>query len=188
MSETDNNYLAVTQDMAATTTVIFPNDNRVQEITTMILRNKAQIACSFIQIGKLLDEARGHLKKDGLWLLWLESSVDISVRMAQRYIQLARAFPDATSISHLGMTKALALLDQPESQREAFITEPHEVNVTLKRVDELSVRDIKRIIRETTEEEERLILHAMHKGDYIKRKKQDMVKFLENRPDGFETA
>ena len=136
---------------AATSTELSTNVQRVETITTEILQHKRQVAHSFIQIGLLLDEARGRLKKEGQWLYWLKNSVDISPRMAQRYIQVAQAFPDATAMSHLGMTKALALLALPEAQRENFINELHEVNGKQKTVSNMSVRELHRAIHEKME-------------------------------------
>lgn len=150
MTELNHFDQPATRELTETTTALLSNEDRVQEITTEILQQKETIACSFIQIGKLLDEARGRLKKEGQWLNWLESSVDISVRMAQRYIQLAKTFPDTTSMTHLGMTKALALLKLPEGQREDFINNPHEVNGEQKLIGDMSVREIQNIIREQT--------------------------------------
>lgn len=136
---------------AATSTELSANVQRVEMITTEILQHKRQVFHSFIQIGLLLDEARGRLKKEGQWLYWLKNSVDISPRMAQRYIQVAQAFPDATAMSHLGMTKALALLALPEAQRENFINELHEVNGKQKTVSNMSVRELHRTIHEKME-------------------------------------
>lgn len=147
MNETTSNYTESTE----ITTAPLSDENRVAEITTEILQQKNQVCCSFIQIGRLLDEARGHLKKEGQWLKWLETSVSISARMAQRYIQLAEAFPDATSVTHLGITKALALLALRETQREEFIREPHEINGTQKTIDNMSVRELRHVIRKNTE-------------------------------------
>ena len=136
---------------AATSTELLANVQRVEMITTEILQHKRQVFHSFIQIGLLLDEARGRLKKEGQWLYWLKNSVDISPRMAQRYIQVAQAFPDATAMSHLGMTKALALLALPEAQREKFINELHEVNGKQKTVSNMSARELHRAIHEKME-------------------------------------
>ena len=136
---------------AATSTELSANVQRVEMITTEILQHKRQVFHSFIQIGLLLDEARGRLKKEGQWLYWLKNSVDISPRVAQRYIQVAQAFPDATAMSHLGMTKALALLALPEAQRENFINELHEVNGKQKTVSNMSVRELHRAIHEKME-------------------------------------
>lgn len=131
-----------------TTTVLSSDESRVEEITTEILQQKLQTVQSVIQIGKLLEEAKGRLKKDGKWLKWLATRVDISERMAQRYMQLAKAFPDPTPMSGLGMTKALALLALPESQRETFINEPHNVNGEQKNIQEMSVREVRRAVCE----------------------------------------
>lgn len=138
-------------EQATTSTELSANTQRVETITTEILQHKCQVVHSFIQIGLLLDEARGRLKKEGQWLHWLKNSVDISPRMAQRYIQVAQAFPDATAMSHLGMTKALALLALPEAQRESFINELHEVNGKQKAVRDMSVRELHRAIHEKME-------------------------------------
>lgn len=53
---------------AATSTELSANVQRVEMITTEILQHKRQVFHSFIQIGLLLDEARGRLKKEGQWL------------------------------------------------------------------------------------------------------------------------
>lgn len=82
---------------------------------------------------------------------WLDDEVGISYRMAERYMQLARAYANSTSVTDLGMTKALALLALPEAQRESFISEPHEVNGQQKTVNDMSVREIRHIIHEKME-------------------------------------
>lgn len=150
MSELNCHSQLGTQALPTTTIILASSELRVAEITTEIQQQKRQTIQAIIQIGKLLDEAMGHLKKEGKWLKWLSTSVNISERMAQRYIQLARAFPDPTSVSGLGMTKALALLALPEAQREDFIIEPHEINGTQKKINEMSVREVRRAVREQT--------------------------------------
>lgn len=146
---TESNYpnQPATQGLTDITPAPFPSDDRIQAITTEIQQHKKQVVHSFLQIGKLLDEAKGPLKKEGKWLKWL-ALVGIPERMAQRYMQLARAFPDPTSVSGLGMTKALALLALPESQREDFINEPHKVGGEQKTVQNMSVREVRRVIHE----------------------------------------
>ena len=149
MSEINCVNQSAIQELTTNTTAPSLNEARVQEITNEILSQKKQIACSFIQIGKLLDEAKGPLKKEGRWLKWL-GQVGIPERMAQRYIQLAKAFPDPTSVSGLGMTKALTLLALPEAQRERFISETHKIDGTPKSLSEMSVREVRRAIHEQT--------------------------------------
>lgn len=100
----------------------------LEEIAADIVSQKNRAAQSFIEIGKLLIEAKKQLTMHGQWLNWLCESVDISERMAQRYMQLARAFPNPSPLSDLGITKLLALLTLPEEKRNDFINERHEVD------------------------------------------------------------
>lgn len=150
MSETNSNYQTIPQELSATADVSL-DQQVIEEITAKILQHKRQVVQSFLEIGNLLIEAKKHLTKHGHWLAWLSTSVDISERMAQRYMQLATAFSNPTSVSDLGMTKALALLALPEAQREDFINEPHDVNGKQKTVNEMSVREIHRAIHEKME-------------------------------------
>lgn len=123
----------------------------IKEITADILSRKGTIVQSFLEIGNLLIEAKEQLTKHGGWMNWLDDEVDISYRMAERYMQLARAYANSTSVTNLRMTKALALLALPEAQREAFISEPHEVNGQQKTVSDMSVREVRRAIYEKME-------------------------------------
>lgn len=120
----------------------------VKEIAAAIISRKGTIVQSFLEIGNLLIEAKEQLTKHGQWMKWLDNEVNISYRMAERYMQLARAYANSTSVTDLGMTKALALLALPEAQRESFISEPHEVNGQQKTVSDMSVREIRRVIHE----------------------------------------
>lgn len=173
-SSTQEGFQELTTTSVTSTNTIANNTNttapsskkrRVAEITTEILRQKDQVVCSFIRIGQLLKEAKDCLKKDGKWLKWLETKVDISVRMAQRYIQLYEAFPDATSISHLGVTKALALLALPEAKRETFLSEQHEINGEKKQVGDMSVREIQTAIRAQTKPSEEPAENTTESGE-----------------------
>ena len=123
----------------------------VKEIAAAIISRKETIVQSFLEIGNLLIEAKEQLTKHGGWMNWLDDEVDISYRMAERYMQLARAYANSTSVTNLGMTKALALLALPDTQREVFISEPHEVNGQQKTVSNMSVREIHRAIYEKME-------------------------------------
>ena len=188
MTEVNSNNQASSQKLTTNTTVLSSDEHRVEEITAEILQQKRQVVYSFMEIGKLLDEARGRLKKEGQWLKWLETEVDISVRMAQRYIQLARAFPDATSVSHLGMTKALALLALPDAQREAFLNEQHEINGEQKKVEAMSVREIRTAIREQITPPEKLAedatksVGAIGEADTASQECSRVAKMLESLP------
>lgn len=142
----------------------------IADITTEIILHKGQIVHSFIEIGKLLIEAKAQLANGhGCWLKWLSTSVDISERMAQRYMQLAEEYANTTSVSDLGITKALALLTLPEVERETFISESHEINGKQKKINEMSTREIKNAIRgkkeATTKSENSLSFKPINRDD-----------------------
>ena len=137
-----------TQEPASTPIPQSQEHRDIKEITADILSRKGTIVQSFLEIGNLLIEAKEQLTKHGGWMNWLDDEVDISYRMAERYMQLARAYANSTSVTNLGMTKALALLALPDTQREAFISEPHEVNGQQKTVSDMSVREMRRVIHE----------------------------------------
>ncbi len=136
------------QEPTNTTELRAQGHRDVKEIANAIISRKETIVQSFLEIGNLLIEAKEQLTKHGQWMKWLDIEVNISYRMAERYMQLARTYANSTSVSNLGMTKALALLALPESQRESFISEPHEVNGQQKTVSDMSVREIRRAIHE----------------------------------------
>ena len=96
----------------------------IQTLTTEILILKQQTAQNIIEIGKRLiqvKESLGH----GEWLPWLEQKVDISEWSAQRFMKVAREFPNACALKDLSSTKIFALLDLPSEDREEFTQVPH---------------------------------------------------------------
>lgn len=121
--------------------------NRLEEIASVIDAKKVQIVQNFFEIGHLLIEAKGHTDKGyGKWLPWLKQ-VGIHPRAAQMYMKIAQEFPNANSISHLGVAKAHALLALPEEERESFLSEEHLVRGIPKKVSEMSVNALKDAIK-----------------------------------------
>lgn len=104
---------------------------------------KGQTMQSILQIGALLIEAKEQLIRRGQWINWLKYDVDISVRNAERYMQLFRAYANSTSVSNLTMTKALLLLEIPEGERESFLRESHQI--TKKRGNEVLTIAVERM-------------------------------------------
>lgn len=83
-----------------------------ETLTAEILALEAHGVSVILEIGKRLISAKDKLSR-GDWLPWLER-LNISPRYAQRYIRLAREWTNATTLSYLGMSKALSLLALPE--------------------------------------------------------------------------
>ena len=117
-------------------------------ITSEILFYKQQAGCAIIEIGRLLIQAKEQLKH-GEWLPWLRDKVDFSERLAQTFMQCAKEYGENPQmVAGLGVSKALALLALPVSEREDFVAEKHEVNGEEKTVAEMTNAELKKAIRE----------------------------------------
>ena len=119
-------------------------------ITAEILLYKRQAGTSILEIGRRLNEAKAQLSH-GEWLPWLEHQVEFSEASAQRFMRLAREYPNPSPATDLGVAKALQLLALPAEEREVFVTETHEVNGEEKTVLEMSKRELAKAIRERDE-------------------------------------
>lgn len=122
----------------------------IEKITGEILEAKRVGGEAIITIGQRLIEAKAMLS-EGEWLPWLAEKVDFSPRTAQRFMRLASEWSDATALSHLGATKALALLALPEAEREEFLSETHQVNGEEKAVIDMTSRELEKAIKERDE-------------------------------------
>lgn len=98
-----------------------------------------------VQIGSRLQEAKekvGH----GNFESWCQENLNYTKRTAERFMKLAAEYgeeislnPNATTLSHFSITKALSLLKVPEEERETFIEE-HDVETMTAREMEEAVR------------------------------------------------
>lgn len=161
-----------------------------------------------IEIGRRLVEAK-ELLSHGEWLPWLERETEFSERSAQRYMRIFEEYgaaqlglfgpeTNATTLSDLPISKALALLSVPESDREAFAEEVDAANISVRELEEkirereAQVEELQKdlegerqrgedAIREKEHEEE-LMRHTL---DEAKKQIAELAKLnqeLENRP------
>ena len=65
---------------------------------------------SYLEIGKLLLQARDIYKGHGNWGKWLKENLPFSIRHAQRLIRVAEMFDDATLVSHFELTSSKAYI------------------------------------------------------------------------------
>ncbi len=106
-----------------------------------------------IEIGRRLCEAKDMLAH-GEWLPWLSRETDFGERKAQLYMQAFREYgadqmwifgpeTNTKTFADLPISKALALLSVPESEREAFAEEVG--------AESLSTRELQQAVRERDE-------------------------------------
>lgn len=122
----------------------------IDTITGEILEAKRVGGEAIITIGQRLIEAKALLPH-GEWLPWLAEKVDFSERAANRFMRLAREWSNPTALSDLGATKALQLLALPESEREKFLSETHQVDGEEKTVIDMTSRELEKAIKERDE-------------------------------------
>ena len=118
-----------------------------------------------IEIGKRLIEAKEQVSH-GEWEEWLETKVDFSKSTAKNFIRVAKEFPNRQAIVDLGQTKIFKLLDLPQEEREDFISQPHKVNGQTKTVDEMTTRELQKIISLFNPKEAGTIVYFNNIGEY----------------------
>lgn len=125
----------------------------IETITEEILFYKQQAGIAILEVGKRLIEAKAQLSH-GEWEGWLAEKVEFSARTARRFMQIAENYDKTdTGVLYLGMRKALALLALPDSEREEFVSEKHDVDGTEKTVEEMTSAELERAIRERDDAE-----------------------------------
>lgn len=127
-----------------------PQVRDIETITGEILAAKRAGGEAVITIGRGLIEAKALLSH-GEWLPWLTERVEYSERTAQRFMLLARDWSNPSALTDLGATKALQLLALPESERDAFLRETHQVDGEEKTVIDMTSRELDRAIKERDE-------------------------------------
>ena len=111
--------------------------NRIDTITGQIIACKQSMGRSILEIGKLLIEAKDALPH-GDWGNWLRERVEFSERTAQNFMRVAREYASNPQlVADLGsVRKAIALLDVPEEEREAFVEETDAAQLTARQLEE----------------------------------------------------
>lgn len=139
-----------------------------------------------IEIGRRLVEAK-ELLPHGEWLPWLEKETDFSDRHAQRYMKLFNEYgaaqlglfgpeTNATYMSDFPISKALALLSVPESDRIEFAEQVD--------AEHISVRKLEEKIREREQKIEELrkgMDNERHRGDDAIRAKMEAEDLLKTQ-------
>lgn len=122
----------------------------IDTITGEILEAKRVGGEAIITIGQRLIEAKALLSH-GEWLPWLAEQVEYSERTAQKFMKIAKEYSNPSAVADLGFRKALQLLALPESEREEFLSETHQVNGEEKTVIDMTSRELEKAIKERDE-------------------------------------
>lgn len=140
----------------------------IEKTTAEILILKDQTAQNIIEIGKRLIEVKENLGH-GEFINWLENKVDFTERTAQRFMKVATAFSNTTSVSHLGNRKLFALAGLAEEDRQEVMQENDIENMTTRELEQV-VKEKKEIKRQLEEEQE----YSQELQDAIKQKEEQI--------------
>lgn len=143
-----------------------------------------------IEIGRRLVEAKEMLDH-GEWLPWLERETEFSSSSAQRYMKLFDEYgasqqglfgPETNSptLGNLPISKALALLSVPESDREAFAETVDAEHISVRELEE-KIREREQKIDEAEDllkTQDQMLVEAKQQIAELAK----LNKELENRP------
>jgi signal transduction histidine kinase len=151
----------------------------IDVITEEINFYKQQAGMAILEIGKRLVEAKAQLSH-GEWLPWLEKKVEFSERSAQQYIRLWKEYGKSATVADLGVRKALVLLALPDTERDSFAGEKHEVNGEEKTAAEMTVKELEKAVaeRNTAREEAEQAKADLYAAREATREARDHVEAL----------
>lgn len=112
----------------------------------------AQSAEAMLQAGKGLVLLKEH-EPHGVFIQILEDELGLHPRSAQRMMQASVKFlnlgiKNATTLSHLNSSKLFTLMSQDDEELEALAEGGTVAGLTLDEMDKMSVRDLKKALKE----------------------------------------
>lgn len=96
------------------------SDNLAQ-IELEINHHKQIAGQSIWEIGRRLNHVKEHDLAHGQFMEWVEKSLQISIREAQRMMTVARELPNTTTWSHLGSRALYLIATLPDDQKQEQI-------------------------------------------------------------------
>lgn len=121
------------------------------EINSIKGQTRAMVLHASAEIGRRLVEAK-EMVSHGEWGDWLKNNIDYSQSTANNLMQLYREYGEdplkIPTLGNLSYTKALALLAVPEEEREVFVAEND--------VENMSARELQKVIKEKQKLEKQL--------------------------------
>ena len=130
-----------------------PEDERqIALLIDDIITAKEDIAKNIMSIGDKLYIAK-QLIPHGEWESWLADKVDFSIRTAQTYIKTYKFMMDLPeeldqTLNRLDSSKLVEIATIKKDDIEEFVTNTHEVNGIEKTIEEMSVRELKEVIKD----------------------------------------
>ena len=112
-------------------------DAEVEKLSAASRQSLTSALAAAWQAGQLLIVEKRRVRRamgPGAWVLWLEQNFHGAKRTAQKYMQLARAVPDASALEGMGLRQMylhLGIATEPKSRAESPHVEPLPPHVRL---------------------------------------------------------
>lgn len=152
MELTARESTSIPRDELTISTSAWPRD--LDTIQEEITRYQEQGEEAFLQVGRLLLEARTQFAASGKWLKWLKDNTGYTPRTAQRLMRIARYFLDVTTpVSQMGVSKVYILCHLPSKEMDAFLKKHHWVGGPHpKKVKDMTKRELEQAVHQYLEE------------------------------------
>lgn len=159
----------------------------LEDIEKEIIYYKNSIGESIIEIGKRLVEVKDQLGEGETFTKWLKERVNFSRTYAYNFIKISKEF-DVETVQTFGQSKVFELLTIPKEERDKFIKEEHEINNSYKTVKDMSVRELKKVIKEERKIQQKEIERdepkvEIKKGNNIKNPRTNYNELLQKERD-----
>lgn len=182
-----------------------PNAQNLETIEAAIKSYQEVSNETYLEIGRLLVEAKEIIGKYGEWLDWLKNNVDISICKAQRLMRVAKwTDGNAAPVPHLDFTKAYILNRLTGNDLKRFLQNWHHVGGRCaKQVETMSKRELEIAVRNHLKSKTRKSFavqvpqttanHASTKNDMLNRFDRvrhdvsELASLVENSPDEYDT-
>lgn len=145
------------------------------EINAIKYQTQNMMLQASAEIGKRLTEAKAQLQH-GEWGNWLKENVEYSQSTANNLMQIYNEYgANSQALGNLSYTKAVALLGVDAEEREVFMQENN--------VDEMSARELQKIIKEKQQLEKEMTKQekaAAKEKKLLEKDIQELTAQLEN--------
>lgn len=128
------------------------SDN-LNQIELEIKHHKNIAGQSIWEIGRRLNHVKESNLVHGQFVDWVENNLEISRRQANKFMKVAREFPNGKSTAQLGVEALYMIATLPEEERER---EHSLESGETKQVDEMTVRELQETKRKLREKDSQL--------------------------------
>jgi len=156
-------------------------ESRLTEIHNKLLQLQKENDQSYLEQGRLLQEAKDIFGKHGAWLDWLRDNVDMSICKAQRLVKVAMWMDgNEAPVPHLDFSKAYILSRLKGDDLKSFLQSLYHVGGKFaKNVESMTKKELEEAVRlflrskgnkpPTAQKAQKEATNTLTEGDFLNR-------------------